>query len=111
MSTQVAPTPSGEHSEAPYLVASSEDALETKKLKTALEQFYAAHDKRKLKQGLDNIVDWTRRHGVDALNERLTQKYGKDLRSPKEPSVAVEEVRGGACAVEMFGSLTLTAGL
>lgn len=101
MTTEVAQTPSGEHSEAPYLVASAEEELETRKLKAALEEFYAAHDKRKLKQGLDDIIDWTRRNGVDALNVKLNQKYGEDLSTPREVADD-EEVSSGPYIIYIY---------
>ncbi len=63
-----------------------------------LEAFYKKHDPSKLnnKEALDLIIKWALKHGVEALNEKLKEKWGEDLNSvsageilpaqpPKEP--------------------------
>lgn len=50
-------------------------------IRVTLARFYAKHDKSKSEAEVGKVYEWTREHGLAALNERLVSKYGLPLQS------------------------------
>jgi hypothetical protein len=50
-------------------------------IRATMVRFYSKHDKSKSESEVGKVFEWTREHGVAALNERLVTKYGVPLQS------------------------------
>jgi hypothetical protein len=50
-------------------------------IRATMARFYAKHDKSKSEAEVGKVYEWTREHGLAALNERLVSKYGLPLQS------------------------------
>ena len=56
-----------------------EEGESTQSLRTRLRDFYAVHDRERLKRGLGDVLSWAEENGEEALNRMLKQKYGETL--------------------------------